>query len=177
VHVGLAYQPNITPHPLPCRYFHKGSLAYVGGDQAVMDIPTVGPIFGREAGVMWKGYETFAQVRRCIDTASGQLQLLLLWLQPCGDALVHDRQQGCARSAISRVELLSLWCSVGWPGQLALQHSPSPVQEICLLSYQFACVCADHLETLCIAPCRSVYVTSCWWPMTGKCCVPVIFGV
>jgi hypothetical protein len=51
-----------TPHPLSCRYFHKGSLAYVGGDQAVMDIPTVGPIFGREAGVMWKGYETFAQV-------------------------------------------------------------------------------------------------------------------
>jgi NADH dehydrogenase FAD-containing subunit len=45
-----------------CRYFHKGSLAYVGGDQAVMDIPTVGPIFGREAGIMWKGYETFAQV-------------------------------------------------------------------------------------------------------------------
>lgn len=49
--------------PTPCRYFHKGSLAYVGGDQAVMDIPKVGPIFGREAGVMWKGYETFAQVR------------------------------------------------------------------------------------------------------------------
>lgn len=45
-----------------CRYFHKGSLAYVGGDQAVMDIPTVGPIFGRPAGFMWKGYETFAQV-------------------------------------------------------------------------------------------------------------------
>lgn len=55
-----------------CRYFHKGSLAYVGGDQAVMDIPKVGPIFGREAGVMWKGYETFAQVRRqelCTQTA------------------------------------------------------------------------------------------------------------
>ena len=45
-----------------CRYFHKGSLAYVGGDQAVMDIPKVGPILGKEAGVMWKGYETFAQV-------------------------------------------------------------------------------------------------------------------
>jgi hypothetical protein len=28
-----------------------------------MDIPKVGPIFGWEAGVMWKGYETFAQVR------------------------------------------------------------------------------------------------------------------
>lgn len=46
----------------PFKYFHKGSLAYVGGDQAVMDIPKVGPIFGREAGVMWKGYETFAQI-------------------------------------------------------------------------------------------------------------------
>jgi len=46
----------------PFKYFHKGSLAYVGGDQAVMDIPKVGPILGREAGVMWKGYETFAQI-------------------------------------------------------------------------------------------------------------------
>jgi NADH dehydrogenase FAD-containing subunit len=45
-----------------CRYNHKGSLAYVGGDQAVMDIPKVGPIFGTEAGILWKGYETFAQI-------------------------------------------------------------------------------------------------------------------
>lgn len=27
-----------------------------------MDIPKVGPIFGTGAGIMWKGYETFAQI-------------------------------------------------------------------------------------------------------------------
>lgn len=45
-----------------CRYNHKGSLAYVGSDKAVMDIPKVGPIFGTEAGLLWRGYETFAQI-------------------------------------------------------------------------------------------------------------------
>ncbi|KAF6266031.1 hypothetical protein COO60DRAFT_1633095 [Scenedesmus sp. NREL 46B-D3] len=46
----------------PFKYNHKGSLAYVGGDKAVMDIPKIGPIFGTEAGILWKGYETFAQI-------------------------------------------------------------------------------------------------------------------
>lgn len=32
------------------RYGHKGSLAYVGRDKAVMDVPQVGPIFGYTAG-------------------------------------------------------------------------------------------------------------------------------
>lgn len=27
-----------------------------------MDIPKFGPIVGREAGFLWKGYETFAQI-------------------------------------------------------------------------------------------------------------------
>lgn len=31
----------------PFRYSHKGSLAYVGGDRAVMDVPGVGPIKAR----------------------------------------------------------------------------------------------------------------------------------
>uniref|UniRef100_A0A383VLR6 NADH:ubiquinone reductase (non-electrogenic) n=1 Tax=Tetradesmus obliquus TaxID=3088 RepID=A0A383VLR6_TETOB len=53
-------QPNEKQAPF--KYNHKGSLAYVGGDQAVMDIPKVGPIFGTGAGIMWKGYETFAQI-------------------------------------------------------------------------------------------------------------------
>ena len=34
----------------PFKYSHKGSLAYVGSDKAVMDVPTVGPIFGWGAG-------------------------------------------------------------------------------------------------------------------------------
>lgn len=33
------------------RYGHKGSLAYVGRDKAVMDVPAVGPIFGYTAGM------------------------------------------------------------------------------------------------------------------------------
>jgi NADH:ubiquinone reductase (non-electrogenic) len=46
----------------PFKYFHKGSLAYVGGDRAVMDVPKLGPILGQGAGLLWKGYETFAQI-------------------------------------------------------------------------------------------------------------------
>jgi len=35
----------------------------VGGDKAVMDVPQLGPIFGTGAGILWKSYETFAQIR------------------------------------------------------------------------------------------------------------------
>lgn len=45
-----------------CRYFHKGSLAYVGSDRAIMDVPVVGAITGPEAGLAWRGYETIAQI-------------------------------------------------------------------------------------------------------------------
>ncbi|CAL8468285.1 g7825 [Coccomyxa elongata] len=44
------------------RYGHKGSLAYVGRDKAVMDVPSIGPVFGYTAGVMWKGFETYSQI-------------------------------------------------------------------------------------------------------------------
>ncbi|EIE19302.1 nucleotide-binding domain-containing protein [Coccomyxa subellipsoidea C-169] len=44
------------------RYGHKGSLAYVGRDKAVMDVPAIGPVFGYTAGVMWKGFETYSQI-------------------------------------------------------------------------------------------------------------------
>ena len=36
----------------PFRYTHRGSLAYVGRDKAVMDVPNVGPLFGWQAGIM-----------------------------------------------------------------------------------------------------------------------------
>lgn len=45
-----------------CRFFWKGSLAYVGGDRAIMDVPGVGAITGPEVGLAWKGYETIAQI-------------------------------------------------------------------------------------------------------------------
>lgn len=48
-------------HP-PYKYRHKGSLAYVGRDRAVMDIPVIGPIFGLGAGVLWRSYETISQI-------------------------------------------------------------------------------------------------------------------
>lgn len=45
-----------------CRYFHKGSLLYVGDDKAGADLPVIGPIMGYEAGFLWHSYETFAQI-------------------------------------------------------------------------------------------------------------------
>lgn len=46
----------------PFEYVHKGSLAYVGSDRAVMDVPVVGPIMGYFAGLAWRGFETFSQI-------------------------------------------------------------------------------------------------------------------
>ena len=42
-------------------YRHKGALAYVGRDRAVMDVPNVGPLWGLGAGLVWKGFETYSQ--------------------------------------------------------------------------------------------------------------------
>ena len=39
------------PNPQkPFKYTHLGSLAYVGADKAVMDIPKMGPVTGWTAG-------------------------------------------------------------------------------------------------------------------------------
>ena len=59
-----AVPPLLIPAPShpPYKYRHKGSLAYVGRDRAVMDIPVVGPIFGLGAGVLWRSYETISQI-------------------------------------------------------------------------------------------------------------------
>lgn len=46
----------------PFLYNHKGSLAYVGSDKAVMDTPQLGPLTGRTAGILWKGFETYSQI-------------------------------------------------------------------------------------------------------------------
>jgi len=46
----------------PFTYFHKGSLAYLGGGSAAFDLPVIGPITGPAAGVAWKLYETSAQL-------------------------------------------------------------------------------------------------------------------
>ena len=42
-------------------YKHKGALAYVGQDRAVLDTPQVGPLYGLGAGFVWKGFETYSQ--------------------------------------------------------------------------------------------------------------------
>ncbi|CAD7703445.1 unnamed protein product [Ostreobium quekettii] len=44
------------------RYAHKGQLAYVGEDKAVIDAPGLGPLWGIAAGLVWKGFETYSQI-------------------------------------------------------------------------------------------------------------------
>lgn len=66
-------QPGFTlnPNTKSFEYFHKGSLAYVGGDRAVMDVPLIGPIMGLFAGYAWRGFETFSQIsfrNQCLVT-------------------------------------------------------------------------------------------------------------
>jgi len=46
----------------PFTYFHKGSLAYLGGGEAGFDLPVIGSVTGPVAGVAWKVYETIAQM-------------------------------------------------------------------------------------------------------------------
>jgi NADH:ubiquinone reductase (non-electrogenic) len=56
--------PSSSPSspPPPFRYGHKGSLAYVGQDRAVMDLPVGPPIVGWAAGAAWRSYETISQI-------------------------------------------------------------------------------------------------------------------
>ncbi|KAF8066288.1 NDB1 [Scenedesmus sp. PABB004] len=46
----------------PFKYFHKGALCYIGRDRAAMDAPVLGAVVGPEAGLLWRGYETIAQI-------------------------------------------------------------------------------------------------------------------
>jgi len=43
-------------------YVHKGSLAYIGKDSAVADIPGFTIVKGIAAGIIWKSFETISQV-------------------------------------------------------------------------------------------------------------------
>ncbi len=43
-------------------YTHRGSLAYIGKDAAVADIPGVTILKGIMAGLFWKSFETVSQV-------------------------------------------------------------------------------------------------------------------
>lgn len=63
----------VTP---PFEYHHKGSLAYVGRDRAVMDVPIIGPLWGSGPGVVWKGFETFSQISH-----RNQLLVFIDWLR------------------------------------------------------------------------------------------------
>ena len=44
------------------NYEHKGSLAYIGKDSAVADIPGFAILKGLAAGLVWKSFETVSQV-------------------------------------------------------------------------------------------------------------------
>ncbi|KAA6425152.1 MAG: hypothetical protein FRX49_04647 [Trebouxia sp. A1-2] len=54
-------QPMPAKAPL-FKYTHKGDLAYVGSDKAVMQLPRFGLIQGSGAFFLWRGYETFRQI-------------------------------------------------------------------------------------------------------------------
>jgi NADH:ubiquinone reductase (non-electrogenic) len=43
-------------------YVHRGSLAYIGADNAVADIPGFSILKGLLAGLVWKGFETVSQI-------------------------------------------------------------------------------------------------------------------
>mmetsp|Transcript_30920 Transcript_30920/g.100672 ORF Transcript_30920/g.100672 Transcript_30920/m.100672 type:complete len:581 (-) Transcript_30920:91-1833(-) len=43
-------------------YLHKGSLAYVGNDAGVLDIPGFTILRGFSAGLIWRGFETVSQL-------------------------------------------------------------------------------------------------------------------
>ena len=43
-------------------YAHKGSLAYIGKNAAVADIPGFAIVKGLAAGLIWKSFETLSQV-------------------------------------------------------------------------------------------------------------------
>ena len=58
---GLGPHGEVPEGAVPFRYGHKGSLAYIGGDKAVMDVPNLGPIKGLAAGLLWRGFETYSQ--------------------------------------------------------------------------------------------------------------------
>ncbi|GMH44754.1 hypothetical protein BSKO_12706 [Bryopsis sp. KO-2023] len=58
------------------QYSHKGSLAYVGTDKAVMDLPVIGPLWGFGAGLVWKSFETYSQI-----SSRNQLLVALDWLR------------------------------------------------------------------------------------------------
>lgn len=60
----------------PFKYSHKGSLAYVGDDRAVMDVPNLGPFMGPVTGLLWKGYETMAQI-----SARNQMLVAFDWIK------------------------------------------------------------------------------------------------
>jgi NADH:ubiquinone reductase (non-electrogenic) len=45
----------------PFDYKHKGALAYVSRDRAVMDVPFFGAFYGLGIGFIWKSFETYSQ--------------------------------------------------------------------------------------------------------------------
>ena len=65
----FAIQRLVNNNIVASRYAHKGDLAYVGSDKAVMQLPTFGLIQGSGAYYLWRGYETYRQIsfrNRCL---------------------------------------------------------------------------------------------------------------
>ena len=47
---------------MPCPAPPQGSAAYIGSDNAVFDVPNLGPLTGWYAGLIWKSFETYSQI-------------------------------------------------------------------------------------------------------------------
>jgi NADH:ubiquinone reductase (non-electrogenic) len=75
-HCPPAAAPAAAAAAAAARYFHKGSLLYVGGDKAGADLPLIGPLVGYEAGLLWHSYETFAQI-----SLRNQAMVAINWLR------------------------------------------------------------------------------------------------
>lgn len=82
----------LAPGVEPFHYVHLGSLAYLGMDRAVMQLPAVFPfktLKGWLVGHAWRGMETFMQV-------GGGLCVYAWW---CGEG---RGGRGCARGLQDR---------------------------------------------------------------------------
>ncbi len=114
----------------PFKYSHKGSLAYVGSDKAVMDVPAVGPIFGWGAGA--PGRPPPRACCRMAGPAAGRppVRCLLCVHAGCSMDGRVQAQRGCyyVRSAGAAFAMARMWgpgvCRCGLGEASRIDRSP-----------------------------------------------------
>ena len=65
-----------APRPPPFKWTDMGSLAFIGGNEAVARLPGVGVLTGLLTGLLWRGFETASQqsVRSRMAVTSDQVR-------------------------------------------------------------------------------------------------------